>query len=252
MSSTASQPSPAAGGGHDCASPEFAHANHPPRDLYVGVLSGGQDISLAGWLRIGYQAIESKAAVAAWAEFQEALYTDPALNIRRGDTLRARKLAAGQGRTRFPSTRRGPTKAEQWGYRHVLRRGLDVIAGLPGTTVGTARSRGGAHAATADALLSRLSAHHAAEGTSALAVLRTNTAASWYELTPAPSAVDPRAARELPYVSAGLEAGLDGLLEAAEFVAYCAYQHHARRRNRRFLWDWFPELLPGAEGPLEL
>ncbi|MFF3328559.1 hypothetical protein ACFYWX_03200 [Streptomyces sp. NPDC002888] len=206
-------------------------------------------MSVAGLLRISAEALESKAVVAAWAEFREELHADPALNIRRGDMLRARKLAAGQGRPRVASVRRGPNKAEQWAYRQVLRRGLGVIAGLPGTTVGTAVGRGMSVTDTASSLLARLSSRRTADGTPAPAIIRTNTpTSSWYELTPAPTPAAPSLVEGLPYASAELE----GLLEAAEFVAYCAYQHHARRHNRRFLWEWFPELLPGAEGPMEL
>ncbi|MGW7816799.1 hypothetical protein ACWGLF_01465 [Streptomyces puniciscabiei] len=199
-------------------------------------------MSVAAWLHLNAEALESKAAVSAWAEFRERLYADPMLNIRRGDTLRARKLAAGQGRPRTTSVRRGPSRAERWGYRYVLRQGLEVIAGLPGTTVGTARASGTTMTATTEALLLRLSRRHGTQATSAFAVVRTNTAApAWYGLTPTPSPRAPHTAWEP-----------EKLLEAAEFVAYCAYQYHARHRSRRFLWPWFPELLPGAEGPLVL
>ncbi|WP_031172725.1 hypothetical protein [Streptomyces durhamensis] len=198
-------------------------------------------MSIAAWLHLDAEALESKAAASVWAEFRERLYTDPMLNIRRGDTLRARKLAAGQGRPRTTSARRGPNRAERWGYQYVLRRGLEVIAGLPGTTVGTAQAPGTTATATAEALLAQLSRQHRAQGTSAFAVVRTNTAApAWYDLTPTPD--------RAPCATDGPES----LLEAAEFVAYCAYQHHARRHSRRFLWQWLPELLSDAEGPLAL
>ncbi|MEU0740092.1 hypothetical protein [Streptomyces sp. NPDC006134] len=194
--------------------------------------------------------MESKEAAAAWSGFREELHGDPLLNIRRGDILRARKLAAGQGRPRIPSTGRGPSKAERWEYRKVLKRGLATIASLPGTTVGTARSGTANVPATAEAVLGRLAARHTAHGTAALAVIRTNTAApSWYDLTPVPAAAAPPRPAQAP---SHVQAGVEELLEAAEFVAYCAYQHLAHRPNRRFLWEWYPELLPEAEGPLVL
>ncbi|MFD5741060.1 hypothetical protein ACFXJM_27550 [Streptomyces massasporeus] len=204
-------------------------------------------MSVAGWLQVSYEALESKAVINVWDEFREELYADPALNLRRGDTLRARKLAAGQGRPRFPSARRGPSRAEQLSYRHVLRRGLEVIARLPGTTVGTARGRSMSAAATTEAVLGELSSRHTRDRSSALALIRTNPAVTaWYDLTPAPAPAAPALVRGAPYAAA--EAG--GLLEAAEFVAYCAYQYHARFHNRRFLWEWLPELLPAASRPL--
>ncbi|MFC9681934.1 hypothetical protein [Streptomyces sp. NPDC056948] len=250
MNASLNQPAtPAAGGGGDRIPLSFTNANSTPRGVYVTVLSGGPDMAVAGWLHMTYEALESKAAVTMWSEFREELYADPALNLRRGDTLRARKLAAGQGRPRHPSPLRGPSRAEQWSYRQVLRRGLKVIARLPGTTVGTARGQGMSVAATTEALLGRLSARHHADGTPALVLIRTNTAAtSWYELTPAPAPAAAHLVEGSPYASA--EAG--GLSEAAEFVAYCAYQHYARAHNRRFLWEWFPELLPDAERPLHV
>ncbi|MGA5894842.1 hypothetical protein [Streptomyces venetus] len=224
----------------------FANANNPPGSVYFTVLSGGPDMSVAGWLHLSYEALESKEALDVWGEFREELYTDPALNIRRGDMLRARKLAAGQGRPRFPSARRGPSKAEQLGYRRVLRRGLEVVARLPGTTVGTALGRGMSPAATTEAVLGGLSSRHARDRSSALALVRTPAVTAWYELTPGPTAPSP--AQGGPYATA--EVG--GLLEAAEFVAYCAYQHYARSHHRRFLWEWLPELLPDAARPLAL
>ncbi|MGF0174665.1 hypothetical protein ACQF36_30465 [Streptomyces sp. Marseille-Q5077] len=243
MNIFANQPSAHAAGGEDW--PPFASANDRLPCVYVAALSGDRGLTLAGWLRIDFDAFESKAVAAVWADFREQLYTDPALNIRRGDTLRARKLAAGQGRPLALSTRRGPNRAEQWRYQRVLRRGLATIAELPGTTVGTAHRPHTANgAAAARALIERLSARHTADGTSALAVIRMNTIATWYDLA-APSPTPPES---LPSAAADT----DGLLEAAEFVAYCAYQHHARQHNRRFLSDWFAELHPDAEGPLQL
>ncbi|MBR8642700.1 hypothetical protein KEF29_33760 [Streptomyces tuirus] len=236
----------AAGGEAEHISPMFANANNPPSSVYFTVLSGGPDMSVAGWLHMSYEALESKEAMDIWDEFREELYEDPALNIRRGDMLRARKLAAGQGRPRFSSARRGPSRAEQLGYRRVLRRGLQVIARLPGTTVGTALGRSASAAATTGAVLSGLSDRHARDRSSALALIRTSAVTAWYELNPGPAPAAPSLVRGEPYASA--EAG--GLLEATEFVAYCAYQHYARSHHRRFLWEWLPELLPGATRPL--
>ncbi|MGC9501204.1 hypothetical protein [Streptomyces sp. WG7] len=205
-------------------------------------------MSVAGWLRIDSTAVQSKSAVAVWSEFREALHADPALNIRRGDTLRARKLAAGQGRPRPSSARRGPSKAEQWGHRHVLRRGLTAIASLPGTTVGTARVRAPGTSGPTDALLRQL-ARNTPASASGLAVVRANTAAaSWYDLATEPPLAAPHLSDGPPHAAAGTES----LLEAAEFVAYCAYQSLARQHNRRFLWEWLPELLPGAGFPFDL
>ncbi|WP_217206458.1 hypothetical protein [Streptomyces sp. AC550_RSS872] len=243
MNTFANQPPAHAAGGDDL--PIFARANTRPVGVYVAALSGDRNLTMAGWLRIGFDAFESKAVAAAWAEFREQLHTDPALNIRRGDTLRARKLAAGQGRPLPLSTRRGPNRAEQWRYRQVLRRGLATIAELPDTTVGTAHGPHTTGGAAARALIERLSARHTADGTSALAVIRRNTVATWYDLAAAPSPTSPES---LPCAAADT----DGLLEAAEFVAYCAYRHHAQQRNRRFLSGWFAELHPGAEEPLLL
>ncbi|MEU1454631.1 hypothetical protein [Streptomyces avermitilis] len=252
MNATPDQPrNPLAAGGegYDHRPSEFANAKGAsPSSVYFGVLSGARETSIVGWLRLSPGGPGSKAA-AAWSEFRQELHADPALNIRPGDALRARKLAAGQGRPRIPSARRGPSRSEQWSYRYVLRRGLEVIAELPGITVGTAHGHGGTTAATTDAFLARLSSRHTAEDTSAIAIVRRNTSTStWYELTPTPAPAAPHIVQGLPYTSDEVY----GLTEAAEFVAYCAYQHHARRHNRRFLWDWFPNSLPGAEGPFEL
>lgn len=243
MNIYANQPPAHAAGGDD--RPIFARANTRPLSVYVAALSGARSLTMAGWLRIGFDAFESKAVAAVWADFREQLYTDPALNIRRGDTLRARKLAAGQGRPLSPSARRGPNRAEQWRYRQVLRRGLATIAELPDTTVGTANGPHTTGAAAARSLFDRLSARHTADGTSALAVIRMNTVATWYDLGAVPPSTPPEG---LPCAADDT----DGLLEAAEFIAYCAYQHHAQQHNRRFLSEWFAELHPDAEGPLPL
>ncbi|MFH0175291.1 hypothetical protein ACIA6D_08285 [Streptomyces cacaoi] len=221
---------------------KFANANLH-NALYLGVLSGDRDVSVVGWLRTTPDAL-SKAA-AAWGEFRQGLHADPALNIRPHDRLRARKLAAGQGRSRGTSGRPGPSKAEKWSYRYVLRRGIDVIAALPGTTVGTACGHGLHATATTDALLKTLARRQAVEETTALAVIRMSSAVTAYHrLTPG---LEPTSLDALPYGTAEV----DSLLEPAEFVAYCAYRHWARLHNRRLLPNWFPELLPGADGPLE-
>ncbi|MFD5049618.1 hypothetical protein [Streptomyces tendae] len=238
---------PAAGGGADLPPLTLSRTNPTAPCIHVCAFSGDSDMLVAGWLRVAGDAVTSKTAVTAWADFREQLSVDPALNIRRGDTLRARKLAAGQGRPRPSSTRRGPSKAEQWGYRHVLRRGLTAIASLPGTTVGTART-GPATPTATEAVLKRL-AKDAGPSVSGAAVIRTTAAtASWYDLaTASPLAVDRHSD-----TAAHISAGTDSLLEAAEFVAYCAYQFLARRYNRRFLWEWLPELLPDATKPINL
>ncbi|EFL33494.1 predicted protein [Streptomyces viridochromogenes DSM 40736] len=97
-------------------------------------------------------------------------------------------------------------------------------------------------------VLGGLSARHARDRSSALALIRTPAVTAWYELTPgsAPAPAAPSPAQGGPCATAEVT----GLLEAAEFVAYCAYQHYARSHHRRFLWEWLPELLPDAARPL--
>ncbi|MEU6667009.1 hypothetical protein [Streptomyces sp. NPDC046727] len=238
------QPGLAAGGeGHLPATPEFAHAH---ANAYVVVPSGDAALTVFGWLRLPFA--EIAGAAARWTAFRAELHDDPALNVRPDDDLRARKLAAGQGRPLGGAyLRRGPNRTEKWNYRRVLRRGIDVIAALPGTTVGTAGGHGLSTTDATDALLKRFSAQHAADAAAAFALLRTgNGTHSWYRIPPG---------AEAPHVVEGpadITAAAERLLEPAEFVAYCAYRHWARMHQRRLLPPWFPELLPGAEGPFTL
>ncbi|MFF8729171.1 hypothetical protein ACF073_22120 [Streptomyces sp. NPDC015171] len=232
---------PAAGGDEDHpAATEFAPAHGT---VYAVVPSGDAALTAFGWLRL--PVADLPRAAARWTAFRAELHEDPALNIRPDDDLRARKLAAGQGRPLGGAyLKRGPNRTEKWNYRRVLRRGIDVIAALPGTTVGTAGGHGLSTAVATEALLKRLAAERAADVCAAFALIRTgNGSHSWYRLPTGAEA--PRRVEGPPNITADAER----LVEPAEFVAYCAYRHWARLHERRLLPAWFPELLPGAEGP---
>ncbi|MFF6882416.1 DUF3800 domain-containing protein [Streptomyces sp. NPDC012421] len=55
----------------------------------------------------------------------------------------------------------------------------------------------------------------------------------------------------IPHPVTQLPAGRSLLLQAADLVAYSAFQALARQESRRFMWDWYEQLLPKATPPRE-
>ncbi|MFD5144393.1 hypothetical protein [Streptomyces sp. NPDC058401] len=186
----------------------------------IHVVAPARDRNLAtiGWMRIDFDRL--KETLAAWSALHDEALADPGVNVRRGDRLRARKLAGGHGRPRHASARGGLLRAERWTYRFLFLSLLRHLSDLPNVTTGAMYSR---HLTAPELIESRLGE---------------------LEL--------------LHAVPAEIQALLDDpttyeqLVDMTGFIAQAALQNVAGNPHRRFMWAWFPESLPGAEGPREV
>ncbi|MBL1091993.1 MULTISPECIES: hypothetical protein [Streptomyces] len=183
--------------------------------------------------------------------FRASLEEDPALRLPIHASLHAQDLAAGRGRHLY---RAGLTGADREAHlaacRGVIRRGLETVAAVPGARV-TAVYRetddyGRDRPALQRAWLTRVNADLAAADEYGVVIVDgdgTDTC-----LVDAYHAL-PERDRRIVGVPLFESARINYFLQAADLLAYAAYQSVAKRPEREFLWDWFGATLPWADGP---
>ncbi|MGG2465909.1 DUF3800 domain-containing protein [Streptomyces sp. RGM 3693] len=220
----------------------------PVRLVYVD--DGGDARTLTAFAALSLRLDELEAAKRALMSFRATLETD--LGIPVDASLHAQDLVAGRGRHVYRPDLPGPAAraAHLTNCRAVIHRQLQVIAELPGAQVTAV------HRATDDygrdrpalyrAWLARTNARLAASGEHAVVVLDGD--GSERALI--------RAHRELPDADRRIQgdpvflsARLNYFLQAADVLAFAAYQSVAKRPERAFMHDWFGTALPTADGP---
>ncbi|MET9360607.1 hypothetical protein ABZX93_06835 [Streptomyces sp. NPDC006632] len=224
----------------------------PPSVYFADDSGDARRVALLGWIRV--DAGDLAGPLAQWQAFRSELHGDPCLDIRPDDSLHAVALAAGRGRPVHGVPRPPGTSAKE-PYRHVVRRALTTIGAMPGVSVGSAYRTGepgSTFGQTKQGLYEAWVRHindvHARAGSYARIVFDGNGTEAGlrqaHRRLPSPRHVvgDPHLtpARRHP------------LLQAADHVAYSAYQQLARQPQRQFMWHWLKEHVPRAEGPLQL
>jgi hypothetical protein len=210
--------------------------------------SGAADTGYATftWLALGPEHWDT--ARGQWSVFRTHL--EDRYRIPATARLHATTLLAGRGN---PSL--DPDFDVRAGGRRIVREGLDVIAGMPGLSVGTAYRRGDHPGHTKHGLYRALVAYLDEQlrrtGTMGMLFIDGDGSDHRYAM----------AHRYLPAIAPNLieapvfrPADADQWVQMADFAAWSAYQSILRRPNRRRFWNWYPRTVGRLDptGPLPL
>ncbi|WP_171172427.1 hypothetical protein [Streptomyces sp. I05A-00742] len=173
------------------------------------------EMSVIGWMCIPSDA--RRTATGHFRVLRDSLHTDPHLHI----------LAAGQ------------RDMTHW---------LEIIAAIPRVTVGAAYRHNATYEQLYPALVDELIDWHTADDSPASIVFDGNGTETL------------RASRrQLPHGRSRVaeQPGLivppeRDFLQAADLIAFSAFHSMVKRESHRFMHDWYPRLLPKAEGPFPL
>ncbi|MFD7836961.1 hypothetical protein [Streptomyces sp. NPDC059761] len=219
----------------------------PDRDHFID--DGGDGRTVIHFVSLGIDRAHRPAAERHWSDFRDELEVDPRLLIPASSPLHAVDLAAPRGEHAHRSRSTSPADHRRH-MREVILRGLRVIAGMPGVrvravyreTLDYARDRPALYAA----FVGELNAELAADGTYGRLTVDGN--GTEVALRGAHRAL-PAAGRYIVGDPVFEPAKSRDLLQAADFLAYAAYQAVAKKNSRAFMWHWFATTLRDAEGP---
>lgn len=204
-----------------------------------------------GYVVYGWAAIE----IAHWAgalrcllDFRQKLYVND--GIPADYELHSTQFIPGRG---TPSTHPGWNRRKSNRSR-VAREALTTIATLPGTQVGavwrhtpkTGRDYYEQRAAVYEALLADLDARLAAAGDHAIIVMDGDGTDPTYQREHRKLKLATRRIIEDPWFAAS---HTSQPVQAADLLAYTAYQAVLRHPGKRFMWDWWTRHLPAAAAP---
>jgi Protein of unknown function (DUF3800) len=206
------------------------------------------DERLTTFSAIGVPVERWNAALARWLAWRKRLSDEHGVDV--DYRLHATEWVAGRGRpSKDPSAVLNRSKPARW---QTYVSALDGLAELPDMKVLSVAGPGRERAAVYRQLMHQMERLLAVEQTQALVVVDGNgpeLRLLHRELSLASRRIveDPwkRDARETQW------------LQAADFVAYAAFQHMARRPDRAFMWHWYERCLgqrivsENAEGPPE-
>lgn len=182
-----------------------------------------------------------------WLRFRAGLYTRH--RIPPGARLHATDLATGRGHPSLDPAFRVRTHGAA-----IVREGLQVIAGLPGLTVGTVYRHGG-HPGQAKhqlyaALVTHLDTQLRDAGLRGMVFMDGDGTDRHY--TAAHRALT--GARHLVEEPVFRSSAHDQWVQMADFAAWSAYQALARRPGKRRTWSWYADTVGRHDphGPLHL
>ncbi|MCF3181212.1 hypothetical protein IPZ70_14895 [Streptomyces polychromogenes] len=219
----------------------------PQRDHFVD--DGGDGKSSIHFAGLGIDRVYGPVAERLWGEFREELAADARYLIPASSPLHAVDLAGARGAYahRSRSTRRADHRRHM---REAIRRGLHVIAAIPAVrvhcvyreTVDYGRDR----PALYTAFVRDLNAELAEDGMYGRLIVDGDGTES--ALRDAHRAL-PAKGRHLVGDPVFEPARTRDLLQAADLLAYAAYQAVAKKESHAFMWHWFAEAFPDADGP---
>ncbi|MFC4008599.1 DUF3800 domain-containing protein [Nonomuraea purpurea] len=220
------------------------------RTTYVDDSGNSRDFMLFSGLDFDNRFLPE--ARAYWVHFREELAGEGILAAH--VPLHAVDLIGGRGRHIHSYGEHGLSRTRHRQYlRDVVRRGLQVVADMPGIRIRIAyrnallgkRDRPELYLA----MLTDMNRDLAERSEMARIIIDGN-------------GTDPsfrRAHRRLPAANRSingdpifLPAKRCDLLQAADLVAYAAFQSLAAAPNRSFMWDWLKQTFPQMHGPLAL
>ncbi|WP_338672056.1 DUF3800 domain-containing protein [Streptomyces sp. SCSIO 30461] len=205
------------------------------------IVYGWAEINLAHW----------SAALRCWLDFRKKLYTDT--GIPADYELHA---------TSFIPGRSNPSTHPEWNRQKRLRgpvvqNALATIEIMPGTRAGAVwrhttkkgRAYYGERAAVYEGLLHRLDYDLAATGDHGIIVMDGDGTDTAYQREHRKLKLATRHIVEDPWF---IGSHTSQPVQAADLLAYTAYQRVLRHPGKRFMWHWWPALLPNAYGPFEI
>jgi len=206
------------------------------------------DEHMTTFTAIGVPAGRWNEGLACWLGWRRRLHDDYGVDV--DYRLHANEWVAGRGRpAKDAHALVNRNKPARW---QIYVAALDALAKIPGLVVLTVAQAGSDRAAAYRELIRRIERFIAKERTHALVIVDGDgpdlrTLHRELDLSSRRIVEDPwkRDARENQW------------LQAADFVAYAAYQHIARRPDRGFMWHWYERCLgdcvicENAEGPPE-
>jgi hypothetical protein len=204
------------------------------------------DERLTTFSAIGIPADGWNEALARWLAWRRRLRDEHGVDVQ--FRLHATEWVAGRGRpANDPRSVLNRSKPARW---HVYMAALDVLAAMPDLTIHTVARAGADRAAAYRVLMRRIERFLASREQNGLVVLDGDSS----ELRTLHGELDPASRRivEDPWKRDARESQW---LQAADFVAFAAYQHIARRPDRAFMWEWYERCLgnclvdANAEGP---
>jgi hypothetical protein len=222
-----------------------------PLRLYF-VDDGGDARTTACFASLGIDLSHANGANQRWRDLRAELHADARLEIPADSSLHSVKLAGARGQHIHRSRSTDRVRHRQH-CQEVILRGLRTIAGMPGARVRAVYREtddyGRDRPALYAVLLRRLNAELAQQGIHGVIIVDGD--GTEHALR--------RAHRDLPEAGRRIIGDpifrpareLD-LLQAADMLAYAAYQSIAKRPSREFMWHWFGSTFPGAHGPSAL
>lgn len=202
------------------------------------IVFGWAEIDIASW----------NPAMRTWLDFRERLYRDD--GIPADYELHATKFIPGRGT---------PTGNPTWDGRkahraRVARAALDTIAAMPSahasavhrTTAKTGTAYHREKTAVYQDLLRTLDRRLGAAGDTGLIVMDGNGTDPSYRRAHRRLDLRTRNIVEDPFFAAS---HTSQLIQAADLIAYTAYQHMLQHPGKKFMWNWWTDHLPRAAPP---
>ncbi|GAA1898134.1 DUF3800 domain-containing protein [Streptantibioticus ferralitis] len=205
------------------------------------VVYGWAEVDIAQWSK----------ALRRWLDFRKRLYTDA--GIPADYELHATQFIPGRGE---PSGNRAWDRRKK-NRAQVAQNALATIAAMPGTFAGAVyrhtpkrgRAYHGERAAVYEALLADLDARLGATGDHGVIVMDGDGSDPTYQREHRKLKLATRHIVEDPWF---LGSNTSQPVQAADLLAYTAYQAVQRHEGKRFMWDWWARLLPAADPPRKI
>ncbi|MFF2352303.1 DUF3800 domain-containing protein [Kitasatospora sp. NPDC058115] len=211
----------------------------------------GDGRSLVVFAALGVPDTQFDAATAAWTRFRQGLPVDVGLRIPDDAPLHSEELIGARGRAAFVS-RTSDRETHRDRCRQVVRHGLLALGSLPLVSVHVAYRRTDDYRSDRPALftefLAQLNADLADAGEYGRVIVDGNgtDGASRNALRRLPS--EDLRIRDLSFAPARHH----HLLQAADMVAYAAFQDIAKAEAKRFMWGWSAPVFRSGPGPRAL
>lgn len=219
-----------------------------PSSLYFLDESGNSNISVFGFVRVP-QVDGWSTAETAWTTFLKELQVNPHVTYTPGSMLHAVDLAAGRGRLLHPVPGAIATRRQKSEAANIVLQGLRTLARVPGLAVGAVYHRGATREDLYADLVDLINTRHAVAGSSCQFIVDGNGTERALRAVHRRLPADRRHVQGDPLL---VPARQIPLLQAADFVAYAAYQSVVRRPSRAFMWDWYRKVFPEADALMNL